>query len=254
MAEKYSKADIVFEKVGNRKVKKVLELGDEWIVQPFKRWWNKKPDPPKNNKPPKNKKNNKKNDDQYGQNRSGDGNVPPKNNTTMDNIKQTATNVKDKVVDVGKKVALPVIGAGGAYALSTWTNEQKQNAIKDIDSQVSAVNSLYQRDPENLKFLNNNALLDSLITTQQAESLSKIPDVNTRAVVREGYDNFNQVIWDMSDPDVVQILPEAKKLKDYRKNLYDAGKLTPFLDSNNENYYKDLRVPGVNYNYPSDFK
>ena len=100
MAEKYSKADIVFEKVGNRKVKKVLELGDEWIVQPFKRWWNKKPDPPKNNKPPKNKKNNnKKNENKSNTSSSNSGSS---SSATQDNMLKRYwknTSLPRKIVD-----------------------------------------------------------------------------------------------------------------------------------------------------------
>ena len=96
----YSKADIVFEKVGNRKVKKVLELGDEWIVQPFKRWWNKKPDPPKNNKPPKNKKNNnKKNENKSNTSSSNSGSS---SSATQDNMLKRYwknTSLPRKIVD-----------------------------------------------------------------------------------------------------------------------------------------------------------
>jgi hypothetical protein len=54
-----------------------------------------------------------------------------------------------------------------------------------------------------------------------------------------------------SDPALVNIFPH---LKDYRKNLYDAGKITPWTDENSEVYDPNLTVPGVNYTYPTSNK
>ena len=99
-------------------------------------------------------------------------------------------------------------------------------------------------------WLNDNAFLDSLVTNDQFKVLEGIKDQDKKLLAREGIDNFNQVMWNYSDPRMVESgIPKSLALKNYRSNLSKAGKLKPWTDKTSETYDDQMLIPGLNYNY-----
>ena len=137
-----------------------------------------------------------------------------------------------------------------AYITATYSNKWKQDQLADIQNQVAANQNIKTFNPKDIKQLSNTAFSDSLMTNDQLKVLEGVKDDKERLAVREGLDNWNQMMWTYSDPALVEAgIPKSVELKDYRKNLYDAGKLKPWTDKSSKDYNDQMLIPGVNYNY-----
>ena len=174
------------------------------------------------------------------------GNQGSKITEIKDKVVETAGNIKDKAKDVAWKAAGPTTALLTSYGLMTLSHNQKQKALEEIENKVSANKLTYSLNDKDLKLHANDAFADSLMTNTQLKALNEIKDVNERNAVRDGFDNFNLVEWEQSHPSIAHLFNK----QDYRKNLYDAGKLKPWTDKDSEFYDESMVVPGYNYTYP----
>ena len=117
----------------------------------------------------------------------------------------------------------PGAGVGlGVYGAHVYTNEQRRKAAEELGkAQTSANltdNTLYDT-------YSTTAFQDSLRSDDQTKYLNTIKDPKKREITSHGINNYNQTRWYMSDPLLHKTYP---KHKDYRKGLYDSGKLDPW--------------------------